>query len=62
MKMSRNILCRPASKIVDAYNEGLPGQLAKGSSQFDIENLLKRYRTDGWIKPRGARGAGGQAS
>ena len=48
-------------KIVDAYNqrEGSQRQLAKRFrvSLTFIENLLKRYRTDGTIEPR-AHGGG----
>lgn len=48
-------------KIIDAYNqkEGSQRQLAKQfrvSLSF-IENLLKRYRTDGTVEPR-AHGGG----
>ena len=48
-------------KIVDAYNqrEGSQRQLAKRFrvSLTFIENLLKRYRTDGTVEPR-AHGGG----
>ena len=48
-------------KIVDAYNqrEGSQRQLARRFrvSLTFIENLLKRYRTDGTVKPR-AHGGG----
>ena len=48
-------------KVIDAYNqqEGSQRQLAKRFrvSLTFIENLLKRYRTDGTVEPR-AHGGG----
>jgi transposase len=47
-------------KVIDAYNqrEGSQRQLAKRFrvSLTFIENLLKRYRTDGTVEPRGHGG------
>jgi transposase len=47
-------------KVIDAYSlqEGSQRQLAKRFrvSLTFIENLLKRYRTDGTVEPRAHRG------
>ncbi len=63
-KTNESILCRPASENVDAYNqrEGSQRQLARRFrvSLTFIENLLKRYRTDGTVEPR--RHGGGQVA